>query len=26
MDPNTRQCVTIPTKEWKRHRRPDPDF
>jgi hypothetical protein len=25
-DPNTRQCVTIPTKEWKRHRHPDPDF
>jgi hypothetical protein len=26
MDPNTRQCVTIPTKERKRHRCPDPDF
>jgi hypothetical protein len=25
-DPNTRQCVTIPTKEQKRRRRPDPDF
>jgi hypothetical protein len=25
-DPNTRQCVTIPTKERKRHRCPDPDF
>jgi hypothetical protein len=25
-DPNTRQCVTIPTKERKRHRRPDLDF
>jgi hypothetical protein len=25
-DPNTRQCVMIPTKEQKRHRRPDPDF
>jgi hypothetical protein len=23
MDPNTRQCVTIPMKEQKRHRRPD---
>jgi hypothetical protein len=25
-DPNTRQCVTIPTQERKRQRRPDPDF
>jgi hypothetical protein len=25
-DPNTRQCVMIPTKERKRHQRPDPDF
>jgi hypothetical protein len=25
-DPNTRQCVTIPTKEQKRHRCPDLDF
>jgi hypothetical protein len=25
-DPNTWQCVTIWTKEWKRHRRPDLDF
>jgi hypothetical protein len=25
-DPNTWQCVTIPTREHKRHRRPDPDF
>jgi hypothetical protein len=25
-DPNTRQCVTIPTKERKRHRRLDLDF
>jgi hypothetical protein len=26
MDPNTQQCVTIPTKERKRHRCPDLDF
>jgi hypothetical protein len=25
-DPNTWQCVTIPTRERKRQRRPDPDF
>jgi hypothetical protein len=25
-DPNTQQCITIPTKEQKRHRYPDPDF
>jgi hypothetical protein len=25
-DPNTRQCVTILTKEQKRHQHPDPDF
>jgi hypothetical protein len=25
-DPNTWQCVTIPTKEWTRHRCPDLDF
>jgi hypothetical protein len=25
-DPNTRQCVTILTRERKRHQRPDPDF
>jgi hypothetical protein len=25
-DPNTRQCVMIPTKEQKRHQHPDPDF
>jgi hypothetical protein len=25
-DPNTRQCVMILTKEWKRHWCPDPDF
>jgi hypothetical protein len=25
-DPNTRQYVTIPTKERKRHQHPDPDF
>jgi hypothetical protein len=25
-DPNTWQCIMIPTREWKRHQRPDPDF
>jgi hypothetical protein len=26
MDPNTWQCITIPTREQKRHRHPDLDF
>jgi hypothetical protein len=25
-DPNTQQCVMIPTKEWRRHQHPDPYF
>jgi hypothetical protein len=25
-DPNTQQCITIPTGEWKRQHRPDLDF
>jgi hypothetical protein len=25
-DPNTWQCITIPTREQKRHQHPDPDF
>jgi hypothetical protein len=26
IDPNTLQCITILTREWKRHWHPDPDF
>jgi hypothetical protein len=25
-DPNTRKCITIPTREQKRHQHPHPDF